>query len=154
MKATHADPPCCPHPITPEWGRPPRRAVAWYLSKSLVNLSRAPWEDEDEGRERVEHVFGSLEHVKQARATRVIYWLETPLLSLRRWCRSKKRRKGVPLARIMVHPRHAIYSNLPPVRPRLSKYIHPKFSRVISRVQRLHTGGSVWYCICPLPGAL
>src|SRR5690242_19881225 len=41
--------------------------------------------------------------------------------------------------------------NFPPVRPRLSKYIHPTCSCVISRVQPLHTGGSVWYCICPLP---
>ena len=146
MKATHADPPCCPHPSKPEWGRPPRRAAAWYLSKRLFNLSRAPWEDDetDEGRDRVAKVFGNLEHVKQARAKRVIYWLENTLLSLRRWCRSKKRRKGDPLARIMVHPRHSIHSNFPPVRPRLSKYIHPKFSRVISRVQRLHTGGSGW----------
>jgi hypothetical protein len=155
MKATHADPRGCHHPGKPVCRRPQRGEAYWYLSQSLFDLSRAPWDEDgtDEEGWRVGNVFGGLEQAEHARAKRVIYLLDDTLLSLRRWCRSKKRRKGGPPARIIVHTRHSIHSNFPPVRPRLSKYIHPKFSCVISRVQRLHTGGSLWYCICPLPDA-
>ena len=61
--------------------------------------------------------------------------------------RCKKSCKGVPLARLMVHPRHSMHSTCP--RGCLSKYIQPTFARVISCLQQLQTGGSAWYRILP-----
>src|SRR2546425_6972561 len=61
--------------------------------------------------------------------------------------RCKKSCKGVPLARLIVQPRHSIHSTCP--RGCLSKYIHPTFSRVISCLHRVQTGGSAWYRILP-----
>ena len=62
--------------------------------------------------------------------------------------RCKKSCKGVPLARLMVQPRHSMHSTCP--RGCLSKYIQPTFARVISCLQPLQTGGSAWYRIPPL----
>ena len=61
--------------------------------------------------------------------------------------RCKKSCKEVPLARLMVHPRHSMHSTCP--RGCLSKYIQPTFARVISCLQQLQTGGSAWYRIPP-----
>src|SRR5215813_10261387 len=61
--------------------------------------------------------------------------------------RCKKSCKGVPLARLMVHPRHSMHSTCPCAC--LSKYIHPRLSRVISCLQSVQTGGSAWYRILP-----
>ena len=61
--------------------------------------------------------------------------------------RCKKSCKGVPLARLMVHPRHSMHSTCP--RGCLSKYIQPIFARVISCLQQVQTGGSAWYRLSP-----
>jgi hypothetical protein len=61
--------------------------------------------------------------------------------------RFKKSCKGVPLARLMVQPRHSMHSTGP--RGCLSKYIQPTFARVIACLQQLQTGGSAWYRISP-----
>jgi hypothetical protein len=68
MKATHADPPCCRHPIKPVWRRPQRGEHYWYLSHRVFDMNRTPWDDDgtDEGRWRLENIFVSLEHVEQA----------------------------------------------------------------------------------------
>jgi hypothetical protein len=71
MKATHADPRCCHHPVKPERGRPQRGEAYWYLSKRLFNMHRVQGDDAgmDEGRWRVGNVFLRLEHAEHARTT-------------------------------------------------------------------------------------
>jgi hypothetical protein len=71
MKATHAAPPCCHHPVQPAWRRPQRGEADWYLSHRVFDMNGTPYDEEgtDEGKWRVENVCGSLKHIEQAHNT-------------------------------------------------------------------------------------
>lgn len=68
-------------------------------------------------------------------------------------CRTKKVSNGSPPSLISVQAVHSMNSNCPGVFPSLARYAQPKFFRVISRSQRLQTGGLVWKRIPPATDA-
>jgi hypothetical protein len=71
MKATNENPPCCNQAVKPTRRRPQRGDQYWYLSNSVFDVCRTPWNDDgtDEGRWHLGNVFGSLEHAEHARDT-------------------------------------------------------------------------------------